>query len=564
MSRWAPRALIALACLAAYGPSLGTTEFFHDDQALIAENPLLRGGLRAAPRLLLTGYWEAVRGQAATVQEYRPVLMLSFLAQAMTTGISAPAMHAANLLLHALACLLLYEILGRKKVRGAFWGALLYAVLPVHAEAVSMLTGRSELLCAVLLLSSWLLLDPPPGSRGPALPAGACLYSLALLTKESGLLFPLLLALSDWTFRGQRPWAPERRGVHAALWSLSAAYLLLRGLLLTRLMHGGVPYFTSAPLVKALTLSRFWALHYLWPSLSGQGLCSDFSRPLIPDSSPGAAAAWACLAALALALSAGLFFLFRRRAAWAFWLLGPLLFLLPTSHALFALDRIGAERFLYLPTIGLAAGLGWLLGRLGEKQPLLGRAAAAGLSAWYLLGCWKANEAYASSLAYYQAAADCNPVSARARSALGVSLLSQGRPEQGKAQLLKALELDPALSAAHYNLARLAWENRDLARAEALLRRALDLDPRLADAWALLGNVHEARGELGEADSCLGRALAIWPWHPVAHFNLGRIKLMRAEAGGALFHFTRFLELAPDDPEAGAVAELVLGLRRAP
>ncbi|MDE2292628.1 MAG: glycosyltransferase family 39 protein [Elusimicrobia bacterium] len=340
-------ALVVIAAVAAFAPALRGRPFLFDDAYLIQKNPYLHQSLAGgAASLLTTGYWEAPNGRAASVQEYRPLLMLSFLLQAKTTGFSVPAMRLGNVLLHVLVCLLLWEIFRRKLgPPAAFAGALIFAVLPVHSEAVGLLSGRSELLSAALVFGAWLALEDG------LLALGLSLYAGALLTKESSVLFPVLLALSDWTFRGREPWDEDSRGLQGTLWGMTAAYILLRFAVLPDPFQAGKPYFADR-LAAALTLSRFAARHYVWPSLSGLSLCSDFTRPLIPDASPRSPSAWLLLSAW-LALFAGAVRGLRRRERWAFWLIAPCLFLLPTSNLILPLDTIGAERFLYIPTISL-------------------------------------------------------------------------------------------------------------------------------------------------------------------------------------------------------------------
>ena len=130
----------------------------------------------------------------------------------------------------------------------------------------------------------------------------------------------------------------------------------MRLAVLDRPFHGGAAYFAAtAPLDAVLTWAKFFALHYAVPAAAATEFCSDFTRPLIPDSGPGDAAAWACLAALILAGGSILYGLARRRP-WSFWAAGPALFLLPTTHLVVSLDTIGAERFLYFPALALCAG----------------------------------------------------------------------------------------------------------------------------------------------------------------------------------------------------------------
>lgn len=548
----------ALLCLAAYGATLTQRAYLHDDSWIVGRNVLLDAGPAGAGDLLATGYWEAAQGKSARVHEYRPLLMLSFLAQRLTTGRDARPMHAANLLLHALAVALVFLVLRRKLApAAAAAGALAFAVMPAHAEAVAALTGRSELLAAALLLGAWLNLERPVTTRRFA--AGAALFFAALFVKEHALLFPPLLALSDWTFERALPWSPGRRRVHAALLAAIAVYLLLRLAALGIPFGGGRPYFEDR-LTAALTVSRFAFTRYLWPSLTGLGLCPDFARPLIPDARPGALGSWPPLLLLGGLYAAASAALLRRRSRWAFWLCAPSLFLLPTAHALTPLDTIGAQRFLYLPSLGLAAGLGALWARAHAARPRAALAAGVLFLAWQAWACASYARAWRSGPAYYEMVIACNPVSARARAAYGAELILAGRAPEGEAQLHAAIRLAPELALPYFNLARYAWERGDAAAAEGWVAASLSRDPEAPDAWVLSSILEQARGRGDAAEKSLRRALALAPWNPAANFDLARLELASGRGAGSIPHWKAFAKYAPEDPDAAHALALARGL----
>lgn len=540
--------VLVLLCLAAFGGTATQRAYLHDDSWIVDRNALLDAGAAGAKDLVSTGYWEAAQGAAARVHQYRPLLMLTFLAQRLTTGRDARPMHAANVLLHALACVLVLLVLSRKlPPAAAYAGALAFAVMPSHAEAVAALTGRSELLVFDLLLGAWLLLERPVTGR--RLAAGGGLFCAALFVKEHALLFPLFLALSDWTFDRALPWSRERLRVHAALLAAIAACLLLRLGVLSIPFAGGEPYFADR-LTAALTVSRFAFTSYLWPSLTGQGLCPDFARPLIPDSPRGDPASWPPLLMLGALYASGAAALLRRRARWAFWLCAPSVFLLPTIHVLAPLDTIGAQRFLYLPSLGLAAGLGAAWARAHAARPRLALAAGLLALAGQAWACASFSSSWRDGLAYYETVIACNPVSGRARAAYGAELLLAGRPAEGDAQLAEAVRLAPGLALPYYNLARRAWERGDAAEAARRIAESLERDPGSPDAWTLSALIAQARGRPGEAESSLRRALALAPWSPAANFNLARLELASGRRAEARAHLRAFARFAPGDPDA--------------
>jgi tetratricopeptide (TPR) repeat protein len=546
---------------------LGTEGFIRDDRWLLAGNRLLRLGLEAVPRLLTSGYWESVAGAAAPVQEYRPLLSLSFLLHFMTSGALKWPMHAANILLHALVCCLFLENARRRIGWSAgLAAALLFAVLPVHVEAVSYITSRSELLVAASLLGAWLALDPAAGPYTPArrMFLGAALFWAGLLSKEHAILFPLLLALSDWTFHGLKPWSSGRLRTHALLALCAAAYLGLRWLLLAHVIHGGTPYFSgTGRWVALLTMSNFAWRHYFWPSLSGIGLCADYSRPLVPDAGIHSWTAWLGLSAWALLSAAALRGLYRREP-WAFWVLAPAAFLLPTCNLIFPLDTIGAERFLYIPSMGLAALLGLAVARLQSRDRTAAHLLLTGALVWYALAAAARGRVWLSEPAYYAAAVACNPASVRSRCALGTALIEKGEVAKGEAMLLGALAQDPLYPKTYFNLARLAWDRGDAAKAESLARQALALGPHDCAARVLLALCLERRGRLAESAARLEEVLTAVPWDSEALFNLGRIRLMTGQADAARPLFARFARLAPDDPAAAQARALAEGRSPAP
>jgi len=547
-------AACALLCAAAYGATLFQRAYLHDDAWIVGRSALLDAGAAGAGTLVRTGYWEAAYGSAAAVHEYRPLLMLTFLAQRLTTGRDARPMHALNLLLHLASCALLFLALRRKlSFEAAAAAALAFAVMPSHAEAVAALTGRSELLSAALLLWAWLLLERPV-TRG-RLAGGAALFAAATFVKEHALLFPLFLALSDWTFDGAKPWSRERRRVHAVLLAAIAAYLAARLGFAGVPFSGGRPYFADR-LTAALTVSRFALDRYLWPSVSGLGLCPDFARPLVMDARPGLPGSWPPLLLLAALYAAALKALLERRARWAFWLCAPSIFLLPTTHVLAPLDSLGGQRFLYLPSLGLAAGLGALWVRARASRPRAALAAGAALLAWQAWSCASYVSAWRGALPYYERVLACNPVSARARAAYGTELIVAGRPAEGEAQLAEAIRLGPALALPYYNLALRRWTQGDRAGAARLAASSLERDPGSPDAWVLSALAAQEDGRAGEAEASLRRALALTPWNPQANFNLARLELAAGRPADSVPHWRAFARWAPQDPDAARASEI--------
>ncbi|MDE2142479.1 MAG: tetratricopeptide repeat protein [Elusimicrobia bacterium] len=562
------RLAVSAAAAAAFGVSLFSRGWPRDDRWLILEHPLIRAGWPGAVRLLTSGYVQPLLGAETPIHEWRPVLSLTFLLQRVATGFAPLPFHAANLALHVAVCLLVLEALRRRLgPRAAFAGALVYAVLPVHAEAVAYLSSRSELLAALSVLGAWLALGAPENPAPRRVLAGTLIYAAGALSKESALLFPVFLALADWTFAGRKPWEPGRRGVYAALAAAAALVLLGRALVLPSIADGGVPYFSGVSyLTRLLTVSKYAVWFYVRPALTGAGLCSDFARPLVPDASYADPAAWAALLALAAAFAAAARAVARRRS-WGFWLLGPCLFLLPTSHLIINLDTLGAQRFLYFPCLGLAAAAGTVFARAEARRASAARAALA--AAVLVLGARAAVRAadWRDDAAYYRAAVACNPVSAKARNGLGLAYLRGGDEAAGAAALEESVRLGPRLYDPVMNLALLAYRHGDLAQARARLDRARALRPDAPDGLTLQALLDERAGDRRGAAAALTRAVAVNPDDFTARFDLARALAETGRPDLALAQLDACARLAPaagdrEDVERLRAAVLAPGAKK--
>jgi protein O-mannosyl-transferase len=189
--------LIVVAAIAVYANSL-PNEFVYDDDLIVVGDPRTRDP--ALWREIFTrGYWYRV----STDPIYRPVPLLTYLLNHSITGLSPAGYRVVNLALHAGVSLLVYAIaleLSRKRL-AALLAGLLFAVHPIHAEAVVIIVGRADLLSAFLyLLGVWLILREPmtfPSRNVRRLIATLIAAGLAMLSKENAVTFVAAAVLAD-------------------------------------------------------------------------------------------------------------------------------------------------------------------------------------------------------------------------------------------------------------------------------------------------------------------------------------------------------------------------------
>src|SRR5580765_6642394 len=216
MTRATAALLAALAGFAVFAPTLGY-EFVWDDRATVVHNRAIRS-LANAPSFFtghaFSGASEDLR-DIRVIEYYRPVWVLSLAVNHAVWGVRPLGYHLSNVLLHALAsgltAWLVFELTGG--AAAAALAGLLFAVHPVHAEAVAWVSARNELLLCVFVLLAFLsYLRMRQGTArgatgagaapGPAWRAGAAcvaFFAIALLSKETAVLFPALVALHEWT-----------------------------------------------------------------------------------------------------------------------------------------------------------------------------------------------------------------------------------------------------------------------------------------------------------------------------------------------------------------------------
>ncbi len=538
-----------------YSNTLGVSAFIRDDCYIIEANPFL-GRWSALPRLLTTGYWEASMGSAAPVKEYRPALMLTYFLNCRIFGLSPRAFHLGNLLLQILNTILLFILLRRSYgVEPAFTAAALFAILPVHSEAVAYISGRSELLVLFFMLLSWKALDP----QKPRLAWGLASFAFALLSKEQAILFPIFLAAADACLYRVPFHLPPRRRVYFGLAGVAGLYLLLRQAVLGHGLQAGRDYFSGAGyLTRLLTMSRFYFEHYLVPMVTGLRIQFDYARPLIPDSTPADAAAWLCLACWTALLAYSLCRAWKTRSRTAFWFLTAVLFLLPTGNLILKLDTLGADRFLYTSSVSFCVLAALAVSRL---RPLFRRTAVCAVLAWYSFISVKLNPVWAFQESFCKAALAGNPYSAKSIAQLGYELWHKGELEPAIRQYDRALRLAPDLTTAYYNLGSIYMEKGDLERAKLNFQKALQYDPTDPDTWTCLGVVAERLARPDVAGRCYTRAIELQDFNATARYNLAHLLLMGGHPALARPHFEQFLRVAPDDPKAPAVRKLLAGLK---
>lgn len=528
--------LVALLAAGVYANSLGNG-FAYDDEPIVVENPVVHRG--DPGEILESWWWPDVHHHGL----YRPVTTLLLAGQWAAWGQRPLGFHAVSVTLHLGVSLAVLALLLRLAPTGpAVLGAALFAVHPVHVEAVANVVGQAELLAGGFALLGTLLFLWRPGGRGwfRGLRAGGvgAAYLLALGSKEIAVTLPVLLVLLAWVVEarkdgpeaganapsGDDPGPRSRAGggalartgrslledapLFAVLAASLATFLAFRGWALGQLL--GVP--STAALAELTTFQRILTAVQLWGEqarllLFPLDLAADYAPGvLIPSTSLNLdVVAGAAVGALGLALVA----LTRRVApgvgAGILWVAVAFL---PVSHFLFPVGTVLAERTFYLPSVGLSLAVAALAPLVARRASASARrlalAGVVGLLAAFSLHSLVRNPTWFSTYTVMEALARDHPESYRSQRNRGSGLLRVGEKEAAMEAYELALRMVPNRLFLLIEIGSIYGKDRRWAEAEPLLRRAVTVDPLSPTPYRHLASQLILQGRPAE-----GRAVAL-------------------------------------------------------
>ena len=439
MKRFYPVLLLVGAVVVFYLNSfLGVFQF--DDYNVIVDN----GGVHT---------WGAYL--AGLPRGIRPLLKFTYTLN-WTSGLGLLGFHLVNVGLHAANAVMLFFLasrVGGPSVSGfaALLPALLFAVHPAQAEAVTYISGRSVSLMAFFYLGSLLayLRGRERGSRLLLYLASPLLFLLAVASKEVALTLPFAMVLCEAARREKDGWRKTLRA-QAVHWGLLAA------LAVVLLAHPGYGRLLEACFdirgAGANLLTQVHGIGYLLSRLvMPHAMNIDPDLPVFSPGSPVPLPESLLLAALMAAGILGL----KNRSMAGFGILWFFLHLLPTNSFIPRLD-VANDRQLYLASWGLfmavAAGADLLRGKWGVR-----RVTTVATVLILLLGglAMSRNTVYRSEVALWEDTARTSPGKARAWNNLGYAYQQAGRLRDAEAAYLRALQVDPGYALARGNLREL-------------------------------------------------------------------------------------------------------------
>ena len=496
-----------------------------------------------------SGLWRLWSGDAYTLDDtieghYWPLVYTTFWLEHKLWGFAPAGYHVVNVLLHLANALLLWHLLRRLAVPGAWVVAAVFAVHPSHVESVSWVVERKDVLSGLFYLTAvlaWMRFVEQPNPRRYA--CSLALYAAALLSKSIAITLPAALLIWHWWKQGR-------------VTSSDLLRLVPFGVVGLVITVGDMSFYRSMEAVsfdyslteRMLIASRalwFYAGKLLWPT----DLAVIYPLWDIRVSDP---LAWGYLIT-AVALVVVLWF-FRPQLGRGP-LAGALFFAVALSPLLGFVDygymqfSFVADRFQYLAGIGVMAAVIGAATCGVLRLPRLWQKGALGVAtvALVVLGMltWRQASIYRNDETFYRHIISLNPQARSAHLNLSMALYRQARHEEALEAARVAVEQRPDYSKAHANLGEILNALSRFEEAETHLRRAIALNPQEKNAHFNLGNTLCEQGRYEEALEAARVAVEQRPDFAEAHTTLGITLTGLGRFEEAEAHLRRAIALNP-------------------
>ncbi len=574
---------LVLAVSIVFGQTVGYPFVSYDDPEYVYENPHVTCGLNI--------HDIAWAFTASRESNWHPLTWISHQLDWQIYGNWAGGHHLGNVLLHCLTAVLLFLVLQR--MSGRLWRsalvAALFALHPLRVESVAWVAERKDVLCGlffVLTLAAYAGYVRRPFSLARYL-AVLGPYALGLMCKPMLLTVPFVLLLLDYWPLGRLA-GYELRGVSARLAVMGRLLLEKTPLLLLsaascivtfKAQHQSMASVTSLPLVARSANAVLSYAGYLGKAFWPANLAVFY--PHAEDRFLLGAVAGSAMLLLGITVAT---LVLRRRCPYLLmgwlWYIGMLL---PVIGIVQVGKQASADRYTYLPMIGLCIAVVWGVGDVLVIAPRYRRVACWGMAlllailmgtAWRQTGFWRNSEtlwtrdlAIVSNNAvahinlgrcYYEAhrfpetieqsrqALLLEPDNPQAHYNLGLVLDRLGRPADAIEQYRRAIRAEPDYVQARYNLGCALDQLGRPADAIEQYRRAIQAEPDYAQAHHNLGHGLYESGNTAEAIEHYRRALRIDPAYALAHFNLARALFNSGQTAEAIEHYRQAVRLKPD------------------
>ena len=558
-----PITLLALICIVLYFNSL-SNGFVYDDYAVIIENKHIQHPIKSFPSFFNQSYFDIAAGEAS----YRPVATLSYYLIYAIVGLNPLGYHLFSVILHLANVVLVYLLVNLilKDRPTALVAGLLFACHPALTEAVDCISYNEDLLAAFFYLLAFLfcLKSSPNGLKSDRKNyiLSLLFFLLGLLSKEMAITLPAIILLYDLSIKNEvdpqsfslQPILSaikERWLFYSGYMAVGLFYLAIRFIILYNPEESTKPFFRS--FLERIIFLPGHIFSFIKLSFFPVNLTADyvFSYPhhFFAISN--------LMGLLFIAGSAGLcFFSFKHSKEiffgiwWFFITLFPVYNLIPIYNPF-------AERYLYIPLIGICLALAIVFNtlmtkRLSETVPVkvLSSVAIIVILSFYSTVTISRNRDWKDNLTLWSKTVITTPNSSIAHGSLGRAYQDQGRLEEAIGKYKKAIELYPGDYKAYHNLGVIHAGQGALREAVANYKSAIAINPAFIDAQFNLANIYHNQGLLEEAVDQYRKVTELDPADFEARNNLGVAYARQGKLDQAIVQWETVLKMDPQNKSA--------------
>ena len=541
-------------------------EFVLDDTPIVVENPLIRD-VGNIGRIFTTNYWGTGSGDASIIDSglYRPVTVFSYAVDYSLWKLDPAGYHAVNVALHVMTSVLLFfvaiDVLASPIAAAAT--AAIFAVHPIHTEAVTSIVGRAELLAALFFIAAfWFARSRLTEEEGVALDGSnkrafaragiaALFYLMGMLSKEIAVTLPAILLLDDWLRRDElrRGGSAMRRLIilrYAALGAALAIYVAMRFHAVAGRGNVWPGFVGVSPGARILTASRVIA-EYIALFVYPHTLLADYWKTSVPIATSVVDPLVLLSVLLWVAVAVVAFTKLRSERAALLALGWFFITITPVSNVFFAIGVGKAERILYLPSAGLCLFVGWIFVKSEKviRQRWILPVALAPVLLALMARTIRRNTDWHDNLTLALATLEVSPSSPLMNDIAAGEFVKRGQPQRAIPLLQEALRQAPTMPLLRTHLGAAYYAQGQLDQAIAEYAQAIKSNPRDAEAHANLGVAYLDKQQIDAGVSELTIALQLNPNSGDAHNNLGTVYLDRQQLEAAIAEFNASLRANP-------------------
>jgi protein O-mannosyl-transferase len=540
VQRWrVPAVCLVLAAItfAVFGQTL-THEFVDfDDDDYVYENPVVARGLT------LKGIvWAFTQAHAAN---WHPLTWLSHMLDCQLYGLHPGGHHLTNVLLHTATVIALFLVL--RQMTGTLWRsafvAAVFAIHPLRVESVAWVAERKDVLSGLffmLTIGTYVRYARHPWSLA-RYGLVMLLFAMGLMCKPMLVTLPVVLLLLDyWPL--QRTESAEKLVLEKLpLLALSAASCVATLLAQNKAIQSGGSFSLLFRLGNALVACVVYLRQMIWPV----GLAAHY--PYHHNGLPPWEVALA--GTLVAGLSAAAVWQWRKQPWLLVGWLWYLAMLLPVAGIIQVGIQAHADRYTYLPQIGIYMAVTWLAAQWRASRVTFG-GLMGGVLAVLMFCAWQQTAYWKNSETLWTHALACAADDELALCNLGTALFEKGRADEAIVRYQQALQINPNYTEPQFSLANALLQKGKVDEAIYHFMYALHINPDYAQAHDGLGGALLRKGRVEEAASHFQKALQINPDDAQAYYNLGTILLKKGRTDEAIAHYQLALQINPDYAQA--------------